>query len=312
MSTRRFLIVTLALMMLVAGCGTKKDQDTKAPAQPQVGIIDMNKAVKAHPKYNQFLTLEKQANTIAAKVEQAAITQQNQSNQTMPEMPQGNMAELNKAFEQEYNEKMAVKQNEMNTRLAAKEAALHKTLSEELKVYSEEVDKEFQPQIFNLQLKLKTVQLTKEETTSLQGQLETLQTQYAKKMDEKQAQLVKQMEQAMAPEQAAVQEELGAYSNQLNQELSKQAAAKEAEIAVRSTQQTTIPDSTKLVDDDLSQQLEMKQQEMRALQDSIIENIKDKTGKVAVERGFEAVLTNALVNVSGVDITDAVIAECNK
>ena len=51
---------------------------------------------------------------------------------------------------------------------------------------------------------------------------------------------------------------------------------------------------------------------MQALQDSIIENIKDKTGKVAVDRGFEAVLTNALVNVSGVDITDAVIAECNK
>lgn len=300
-------------MMLVAGCGTQKDQDTKAPAQPQVGIIDMNKAVKAHPKYNQFLTLEQQANTIAAKVEQAAITQQNQSNLAMPEMPQNNMAELNKAFEQEYNEKMAVKQKEMNTRLAAKEAALHKTLSEELKVYSEEVDKEFQPQIFNLQLKLKTVQLTKEETTSLQGELETLQAQHAKKMDEKQAQLVKKMEQAMAPEQAAAQEELGVYSNQLNQELSKQVAAKEAEMAVRNTPPAPTPGTTKLpVDNDLSQQLVMKQQEMQALQDSIIENIKDKTGKVAVERGFEAVLTNALVNVNGVDITDAVIAECNK
>ena len=299
-------------MMLVAGCSTKKDQDTKAPAQPQVGIIDMNKAVKGHPKYNQFLILEKQANTIAAKVEQAALAPQNQSNQTMPEMPQGNTTELNKAFEQEYNEKMAMKQKEMNTRLAAKEAALHKTLSEELKVYSEEVDKEFQPQIFNLQLKLKTVQLTKEETTSLQGELETLQTQHAKKMDEKQAQLVKQMEQTMAPEQAAAEEELGVYSNQLNQELSKRAAAKEAELALRSAPQATIPDTTKLVDDDLSNQLVMKQQEMQALQDSIIENIKDKTGKVAVDRGFEAVLTNALVNVSGVDITDAVIAECNK
>lgn len=305
--------MTLALMMLVAGCGTKKDQDTKAPAQPQVGIIDMNKAVKGHPKYNQFLTLEKQANTIAAKVEQATMTQQNQSNLTMPEVPQGNMAELNKAFEQEYNEKMAAKQKEMNTRLAAKEAALHKTLSEELKAYSEEVDKEFQPQIFNLQLKLKTVQLTKEETTSLQGELETLQAQHAKKMDEKQAQLVKKMEQTMAPEQAAAEEELGAYSNQLNQELSKQAAAKEAEMAVRNTPPAPTPSTTKLpVDDDLSQQLVMKQQEMQALQDSIIENIKDKTGKVAVERGFEAVLTNALVNINGVDITDAVIAECNK
>lgn len=302
--------------MLVAGCGTKKVEDTKVVQKPVVGVIDMNKAVKSHPKYNQLESLEQEANTIVAQVkaQQAAAAQRSQAILPLPGMSEGDMAELNKAFQQQFTEKMSVKEKEINTRLAAKENTLHQTLSDEFKLYTAQVDKEYQPQIFNLQLKLKTVQLTKEETASLQGELEALQTQQADKMAEKQKELTARMNEMIAPNKAAASQELESYSKQVNEELSKQAAAKQAEIAARTTQQTPVP-GTNLqgqAASDLEQRLVMKQQEIQALQDSIIENIKDKTSKVAIERSFEVVLTNVTVNVSGVDITDAVIAECNK
>jgi len=307
----------IALMMLVAGCSTKQVQDTKTTQQPLVGVIDMNKAVKSHPKYNQLLSLQQEANTIAAQAEaqQAVITQRGQASLQLPESSQGDMTELNKAFQQQFTEKMTVKEKEVNTRIAAKENTIHQKLSDEFKAYTDQVDKEYQPQIFNLQLKLKTVQLTKEETASLQAELEALQKQQADRMADKQKELSAKMNEMLAPEKAAAEQEMDVYSKQVNEEISKQAAAKQAEIAARNTQQIPTPNTTlqgQAAAGDMEQQLMMKKQEIQALQDSIVENIRDKSSKVAIERGFEAILTNVAVNVSGVDITDAVIAECNK
>jgi Skp family chaperone for outer membrane proteins len=310
----------IALMMLVAGCATKQVQETKPPQEPQVGIIDINKAVKAHPKYNQLQSLAQEANTMEAQVEaqRTAVTQRNQDVSTLPdEAPQGDMTELDKAFQQQFKDKMSAKEKEVNTRLTAKENAVHQTLSDEMKAYSDQIDKEYQPQIFNLQLKLKTVQLSKEDTASLQGELETLQTQQADKLAAKQKELSTKMDEMLAPDKAAAEQELQTYSKQVNEDISKQATAKQAEIAARATQQLTVPSPSTALNGqaatgDIEQQLVMKQQEVQALQDSIIEDIKDKTSKIAIERGLEAVLTNVTVNVSGVDITDAVIAACNK
>lgn len=303
----------LALMMLVAGCGTKQVQDTKEP-QTQVGVVDIKKAVQSHPKYNQLLSLEQEARKIAAQdqAQQAAMVQKAQENLVLPEGSQGDLAELNKIFQQEFTEKMSVKEKEINARLAAKENVIHQTLSDELKIYADGLDKEYQPQIFNLQLKLKTVQLTKEEAASLQEQLEKLQTQYADKMSDKQKQLAVQMTEKMAPDKVAAEQELEAYSKLVNEEISKKASAKQAEIAARNMPNLPMPAANSQVPDTFGQQLMMKQQEIQALQNSIIQDVKDKAGKIAIESGFEAVLTNVVMNVSGVDITDAVIKECNK
>lgn len=317
MSRSKFLILMVAFMMLVAGCGTKQQvQEPKAPEKPQVGVIDINKAARSHPKYSQLQALQQDANTLEAQVqaEQAAAAQRSQSTLPLPETSQGDMNELNKAFQQQFTDKMSAKEKEVNAKLAAKENTVHQTLSDEFKTYTDQVDKEYQPQIFNLQLKLKTVQLTKEEAASLQEELEKLQSQQADKLAAKQKELSAKMNETLAPDKTAAQQELEAYSKQVNDEISKQAAAKQAEIAARS-QQLSAPGTTlqgQAADSSKQQQLVMKQQEIQALQDSIIENIKDKTSKIAIERGLEAVLTNVTVNVSAVDITDAVIAECNK
>ena len=308
MSKKKLLVVMLVFALFIAGCGTKKTEDTKAPAAPQVGIMDMNKAVKGHPKYSQLMSLGQQADAMAVQLEaQQSTADRGALGTSASEMSQNQITELNKAFEQEFNAKMSAKQEELSPRIVAKADAVRRLLSEEMQKYSDQLDKEYQPQIFNLQLKLKTVQLGKEETAVLQTELERIQAQRSEALGLKQGQLAARMDELIAPEKAAVEQQLAAYAKELNEEISKKAAVKQAEIAARGNEppRADLPSQ-------IQEQLVMKQQEIEALQGSIIANITDKTAKVATESGFEAVLVNVAVNISAVDITTQVIAECNK
>lgn len=302
----------LVFALFIAGCGTKQAVDTKAPA-PKVGIIDMNKAVKGHPKYNQLMSLGQQADTMAAQLEaQQLASARGTSDTSISGMSQNQMTELNKGFEQEFSAKMSAKQEELNPRIVARADAIQRALSDEMQTYSDQLDKEYQPQIFNLQLKLKTVQLAKEEATVLQAELEKIQAQRSEALSAKQRQLAARMDELLAPEKAKVEEQLAAYAKELNEEISKKAAVKQTEIVARGNEQQMSAAQTDQASSSIQKQLAMKQQEIQALQGSIIANITEKTAKVATEGGIEAVLINVAVNVSAVDITTQVIAECNK
>ena len=302
----------LVLTLFIAGCGSKKAPDTEVPA-PKMGIIDMTKAVKAHPQYNQLMDLGQQVDTIAAQLEAQQISKARVAPvEGISEVSNQQMEALNTASKQEFNAKMSAKQEELSPRITAKVDSSRQVLSDEMKTYNDQLDKEYQPQIFNLQLKLKTVQLTKEETTVLQTELEKIQAQRSVALEAKQAQLATRMDELVAPEKAAVEQQLAAYAQQLNEEISKRTAAKQAEIVGRVNEQP-IPETQAGQDTSAAQeQLAMKKQEVEALQASIIANVIEKTAKVAAENGYEAVLTNVAVNVSAVDITTQVIAECNK
>ncbi|MBC8016542.1 MAG: OmpH family outer membrane protein [Sporomusaceae bacterium] len=309
MSYRIFFIIMLVSAIGIAGCSTKQP-DTKAPDRAQIGIVNMNKAVKAHPKHSQLAELSKQADTLAAQLEaQQFAIQQAQAFQPGSNMLQTQMTELSKASEQEFNAKMSVKQDELNMRISTKVDAIRRTLSDEMKTYNDQIEKEYQPQIFNLQLKLKTLQMTKEEAASIQAELDNLQAKRSAALAAKQAELAARMDELTAPERAASEQQLAAYAKELGDEISRQAGAKQAELAARGNEQNNTAGQTS---GELPQQLNSKRQEIEALQRFIIGNIKDKTAKIAVEKGYEAVLTNVAVNVSAVDITDAVIAEFNK
>lgn len=301
----------------MAGCGAKQTQEVKPPVVPVIGIIDMNVAVKNHPKYKGLMALEQQGNAMVSQMEaeQLARSQQAQQLQNHPlgdDMLQIEMDELNKKFEQEYNGKLAVKQREVDEKLASKAAGISRTLTDELNAYNDQVDKEYQPQIFNLQLKLKVVQLTKEEATVLQTELEKIQTARAETMTLKQEELGQRMNELMASEKPALEQELLAYRKKLDDEFATQMAAKQMEILKRGNEQQPLMTQADPNDGKKAEQLAMKQQEIEALQGFILDDITDKAGTVAAKGGFEVILTHVVVNISAVDITTQVITECNK
>ena len=313
------LLTILVLLAALAVAYPKWNikEDTKNPVTPQVGVIDMNKAIKAHPKYQQLAALEQQYKAIAAKAEADART----SISNLPQQgyspdigtPVANSAGIGAALEQEYKVKMAEKKKQLDEALNAKAAKAHQNVSAEHRAYSDELDKTYQPQIFSLQLKIKTVQLAKEEMAALQSELDKLQNERGTKLAAKERELAVRLDQTMAPEKAAAEQQLAAYSNVLNQELAAKGGAQKAEIAARNQQSTSpVPKPSDITGQkDAEQQLAMKKQEIDAFTQAIIDDIRDKAGKVAVARGLDTVLANAKVNVAAVDITSAVIGEFN-
>jgi len=305
-----FLAALLTVTVLAAGCGTKATPETKTAATPQVGVINVDKAIQAHPKYADYQRLQREYNTLTAQAAaEKQSAQQAQAQDTA--MPDDAVQGLNEALGQEFNTKVAAKQNEISTRLNQKADQVRRDLSGQFDAYTKEIDSTYQSEIFSLQLKLKTVQLSKEEMEALQKQLEQLQGERSAKLAAKDKELSAQLEAAMAPEKAAAEKELSAYAAEVNAALQQQAAAKSAEIAAR-VQTAPLQPQASQGRSELEQKAALKSQEIAVLQDSIIKDIQDKTAKIAAERGLEAVLGVYKVNITAVDITDAVIAEVKK
>lgn len=303
------LIFLATVLLTVAGCSKTPAADTKSQQQT-VGVIDVNKAIKAHRQYAAVEQLQQEVNTLTR---QLAAEKSHKAGRTAPtaNLPATAAAGLNSAAEQEYTAKMAAKQDEFNAQLAARAAQIRQQLAPQLDAYTKEIDKDYQPQIFNLQLKLKTVQMKKEESVAVQQQLEKIQAERAGKLTAKQQELAKQMEEVMAKEQAQYAQQLAAYEATLHDQIQQQQAAQQKLQAAR-TVPNTIDESPEKTASIIEQQLAAKHQELNALQQQIIKDTEDTAARIAAERGLTAVLTKVKVNISAIDITDAVIAEFKK
>ncbi len=307
----RFLATLILSAVLLTGCA-RSTPETKPPETPQVGVINMEKAINAHPKYQEWQSLKKQAVTIKEQLTADANRINAQSQQAALNlsgtMPDG----LKSAAEQEFKQKMAAKQQELQSRLAEKANKMHSELSTQLKAYSEELDKEYQPKLFNLQLKMQTVRMDEKEAAEVKKTMDALKAEQADKLALKEKELAKSLNDALGPDKSAMEQELAVYAKQLNAELDKKISAQTAELTAKLMQPAAVPPASSASAGSLGQQLSMKQQEINVLEEYIVNDIRDKTAKVAAGRGLEAVLTGYTVNVNAVDVTDAVIAAFKK
>lgn len=308
-----FLVIILLGIVLLAGCSRSTTPESKPPAVMQIGIIDMDKAIKAHPKYQEWQKLNQQAATLQQQLTMGAEQAAAQPSEPPPgiDMQGSAAAGLQTAAEQEFNAKMAAKYRELQTVLTQKAGKKQEELSVRFKAYVQELDEEYQPRIFSYQLKLQALRLDEKQVAGLQQALDALKAEYADKLTAKEKELSQELDKLMEPEKAAMEQELAAYANSLNAELNSQTAAKTANISAQIAQAMPMPAPT-AINAQLEQQLGMKQQEIKVLEEYMVNDIRDKAGKVAVERGLETVLTGYQVNVNAVDITNAVIAAFKK
>jgi len=200
-ATPRFLAILVLSSVLLTGCAARSIPETKPPATPQAGVIDMDKAIKAHPKYQEWQKLKQQAATLneqlAVEANRTAGAAQSLPALNMPgTAPDG----LKQAIEQEYNAKMAAKQQELQARLAAKAQKIHGELSSELQAYAEQLDKKYQPRIFNLQLKLQTVRMDEKEAAAIKQEIDNVKAERADKLAAREKELAQNLDNALNPE----------------------------------------------------------------------------------------------------------------
>lgn len=301
---RRNILVAVAMVIVlgvVTGCASKPSQDAKTvETQSVMGVLDMDKAIKNHPKYSEFLRLQQELNALSGE----AQAQNADAQSAGPD----EVAGLATAADQEFKAKMAAKQTEVEANLRANADELRRKQADELDAYVREIDKDYQPKIFDLQLKLKTVQLTKEQAAAIEADMKTIQQERAAKIASRQQELSGQLDGLMAAKQSAAQSELENYSRELHASIGTKLSAQQAEVSGRV--------SPKVLGDNAvgqkAQAAAFKRQEMTVLQEFILNDIRDKGAKVAVDKGLSTVLTGVRANISAVDITDAVIAEFKK
>lgn len=308
----RFLVTLLLGAVLLTGCARSTPPETKPPLTPQVGVIDMDRAIKYHPKYQDWQKLKQQAATMQEQLNAAAAKADADAPGPAANMA-GHMADgLKAASEQAFKVKMTAKQEELQAKLTEKANKVHSELSAQMQAYSAELDKEYQPQLFNLQLKLQTVRLDEKEADEVKKAMDALKAEQADKLAAKEKELSGSMEKTLTPEKAAMEQELAAYAKQLNAELDSRVSAQTAALSAKLTQPAAAAPQQAPADGGIGQQLGMKQQEIKVLEDYIMNDIRDKAAKIAAERGLETVLTGHAVNINAVDVTDAVIAAFKK
>lgn len=311
-----FLVMLIFSTVVLAGCFRSAAPETKPPEAPLVGVIDMDKAINAHPKYQEWQQLKRQAAQLRQQLEQLASPMQPQPDAAAAvnlDMAGTASAGLQAAAAQEFNANMAAKQQELQAKLTAKASELRGELSLQLKEYAQALEQEYQLPIFNQQLKMQTVRMDEQAAAEAKKTLDALKAEQADKLAAKEKELMQSLDKLMAPEQEAVEQELADYAQQLNTRLNAQTTAQTAELSAK-TKQAALPTAPAAAGDtsQLEQQLSAKQQEIRVLEEYIVTDIRDKAAKIATERRLDTVLSGYQVNNTAVDITAEVIRAIKK
>lgn len=298
--------LVLLLPPVLTGC-KKTVPGENAPAS-RIGVVDMEKAVRAHSRYSELQKLDQDIAKMQA--ETARISNTAAGNQGASVSGQSNAGYL-QGLDQQFAEQMAHKRSELEQNLQSKAMAAKQEINQHLSEYAKELDKDYQPEILSLQLKMQTVQMTQDEREAVKKQINTLQEQRMQKLEQKQQQLEQELGPRMEQEKQQTEEQFRQYHAQLmaeaNSRLSEQQKITESHRAEIADQYSGSVGQQKL-----SANLQVLQEQRDKLWQIIIRDIKDATARIAAQKNLEVVIVKYQQNVQAVDVTDAVMAEIKK
>ena len=277
-----------------------------------IGVIDMNQVLKAHPKYELTLELQKELNTLKAEVENRLKFTQHE---VMPNRIAVDEQSVAMAQDQLSKQQLIAKHAELNERLKQKETELRQQLNTQMEQETAVIDDEYMPEIFNLQLKMKTLQMTEEAFGQMQAKIQELQQVRNEKIYAKQKVHISNLESQMQAEQAKANEEFNAFAQQVtaqNQQLSNQQSAKMSERGSELMNQADVSQENVKQIADLKQQALEKEAELKKVQGEILDEATSIVAKLAVEKNLSVVINKVQVNLQGFDLTDLVIQAFNK
>ncbi|MDF2563955.1 MAG: hypothetical protein K0Q53_350 [Massilibacillus sp.] len=320
MASRKILIASILVLAVIAFAGylfkatvgdSKNPKGSTAVAtQTDIGIIDMNKALKAHPKYQDLVRLKKELNSLTAQNEAAQnFTIDNQA-------PLVNQGSLDDAMQQKQNEKLIAKHAEISERLKRKNKELTDQFGKEFEAEVATINTYYQPILFDLKLKAETANITEEARKELNNKRMNLESERNQKIAQKQQEFNNKLNTIMQDETKKGEIELAEERKQIEEEAKTERNVKQEEIDTRNNQaMTNQNEAIKLDINQVTKGKETiiyKEQEIAVLEESMNNDIASKVAKIAIEKNLATVLAVVQVNVNAIDITDLVIAEFKK
>ena len=266
----RKLLTALALGCILtafAGCASQKPAAPAVkPAVPAHAMVDVQKVLEAHPLRSKLRQMEQEM--AAAEAKAAADT-----------------SAMDTA-RREYDTAMKVREDGDKTALAKKQTDWGDELTEQRRSYIDSLEKEYRPLLFNIDLKLNTVQVSATEKAALQKERDRLLAERQQKLKTKEEELA-----------ARFQKEMDAFAAELAGK--SEAYAKQwMEQRMQRLQQETV-----------SPEREKQRQAIVELSNRMIDDVRAAVAKVALQEKIELVWLRPAIHMPIRDITDLVTRE---
>ena len=274
LANRSKTIVGLGIICLVlwsAGCAVNPTAPTtpaKAP-EPVFAMVDMQKLLEAHP---ERVRLRKMEQDLAAL---DAATQ--------------DKSQLLEVAKIEFESAMKIRQNQDQAMIEKKQAELTEQLNVERRQFIEKLEAEYRPLLFNIDLKLKSLQNSPTESQSLQQEKSRLENERQQKLKTKEDELI-----------AHFQSEMKGFSQALNAE-SEAYAKKWMDNRMQELQKPVV-----------APEREKQRQEIVALSGQMMHDVRNAVAMVAEREKIELVWYKPAVRKSVKDITELVTREITK
>ncbi len=305
--------VLLGIVCIVLGLllrqGGPAGEEQPVEKTPEIGLIDIEKAMQKHPRFAEMVELRKELNTLRAE---------NESMQHFSAATEKTAAvdeeKISESAGNLQNQEYLMADTEAKKELFQQRRELKGKAEEELAAAIEEINAVYMPQVFNIQLKLDNLQLDDAVRKKYEADKEEVYRQREAAIRQRQ-QAIDEKYMALLNEKAAqAMQKLAARKAELIEQQKEQAARKVAEIEERKKQEAQDAAEnagpSRLADS--GQIIEEKQRAIEALAAEIRADVEAKAMKLAAERRLQAVIApKRHVNISAVDLTDFIIAQFN-
>jgi len=293
---------------------------------PRIGVVRLQEVVEKHPNFHSYdeqkkelLRLEAQRDREDELLKSKLGTEVGKSEEHLKQLE----SNLTESLNQELQTKIALREAELNQELAAKQRELIEQYRKNYKVEPSEADIE----IVNLQLWLTTEMKVKPIDEEQRKRWDTLKAEKEQRLSDLLAQrshringsqqwkdLEAKVAEAMVPAQTEAQQKLSAYATEQAKALGAQ--RDQSMKGLVDSQQEVLAkvhrEGTTLWDAEWEQRLAQKRDEVQALHDAILEDIRVRAGVLARTKQLDLVLVDHITDRTGMDLTDEIIQSFGK
>lgn len=288
---------------------------------PRIVVVRLQEVVEKHPNFHSYdeqkkelLRLEAQRDREDELLKSKLGTEVGKSEEHLKQLE----SNLTESLNQELQTKIALREAELNQELAAKQRELIERYRKNYKVEPSEADIE----IVNLQLWLTTEMKVKPIDEEQRKRWDTLKAEKEQRLSDLLAQrshrisgsqqwkdLEAKVAEAMVPAQTEAQQKLSAYATEQAKALGAQ--RDQSMKGLVDSQQEVLAkvhrEGTTLWDAEWEQRLAQKRDEVQALHDAILEDIRVRAGVLARAKQLDLVLVDHITDRTGMDLTEEII-----
>ena len=261
----------ICLVLWSAGCAVNPTAPTtpaKAP-EPVYAMVDMQKLLEAHPERARLRKMEQDLAALDAA--------------TQDKSP------LLEVAKTEFESAMKIRQNQDQALIEKKQTELTEQLNGERRQFIEILEAEYRPLLFNIDLKLKSLQNSPTESQTLQQEKSRLENERQQKLKTREDELI-----------AHFQREMKGFAQALNAK-SEAYAKKWMDDRMQELQKPVV-----------APEREKQRQEIVALSGRMMQDVRNTVAKVAEREKIELVWYKPAVRKSVKDITELVTQEITK